>query len=482
MIDSVITGKFGQNVSPAGLSENKKADQSASFADMIAKSMSSLLASSNGAGSFSTQMKMSNKSSIDNVFTKNSALNDSQKKSSAENLTFDKTARTQDLSQNNCLKEEALDDEQSKVQADEEEEDADSKEAVKQMMSAFLEDLKQILGVSDETFEEAMSSLGFTASDLFDAGNTANLIAQISGKQDAMSVITDADLSAKLKDIMQYVSDMLSNADTQYGISAEQLQATAQQMTDDGTVNKEFAGQKAQEDLASMQSDKYALEEGNELEQAVSEKLIVHTSVNKTGGTSGDNFDSSSERHTFDHSKGHSQVNVDINSGMNVAAQVAGTFEAAFAEGMDNVRPVDIVRQVIDSIKLNVTSEVKSMEVALNPENLGKVSLLVSVRNGVVTAKLVAENEQVKKALEGQLNILKENMENQGLKVDAIEVTIQSNAFQGQEHFNGSRQQQQTNGTKKHIGSLNLTDDNEIETEQEQTIPASENSSVEFSA
>ena len=47
-----------------------------------------------------------------------------------------------------------------------------------------------------------------------------------------------------------------------------------------------------------------------------------------------------------------------------------------------DVKPADIVRQVVDSIKLNVTSQLKSMEIALNPENLGKVNLLVSVREG----------------------------------------------------------------------------------------------------
>lgn len=122
------------------------------------------------------------------------------------------------------------------------------------------------------------------------------------------------------------------------------------------------------------------------------------------------------------------------------------------------------------------------MEIALNPENLGKVNLLVSVREGVVTAKLVAENEQVKKALEGQLNVLKENMSNQGLKVEAVEVTVQNNAFHNQDNFNGNNPQQQTNGTKKQHVSLNFSDDEEVTEVQKETTTISENSSVEFSA
>ncbi len=122
------------------------------------------------------------------------------------------------------------------------------------------------------------------------------------------------------------------------------------------------------------------------------------------------------------------------------------------------------------------------MEIALNPENLGKVNLLVSVREGVVTAKLIAENEQVKKALEGQLNVLKENMSNQGLKVEAVEVTVQNNAFHSQDNFNGNNPQQQTNGTRKQHISLNLSDDEDVTETRQEATTMNENSSVEFSA
>ena len=72
-------------------------------------------------------------------------------------------------------------------------------------------------------------------------------------------------------------------------------------------------------------------------------------------------------------------------------------------------------------------------------------------------------------------------MSNQGLKVEAVEVTVQNNAFHNQDNFNGNNPQQQTNGTKKQHVSLNFSDDEEVtEVQKETTI--SENSSVEFSA
>ena len=48
----------------------------------------------------------------------------------------------------------------------------------------------------------------------------------------------------------------------------------------------------------------------------------------------------------------------------------------------------------------------------------------------MVTAQLAVENEAVKQALESQMVIVRENMNNQGLKVEAVEVTIASHEFE----------------------------------------------------
>lgn len=229
-----------------------------------------------------------------------------------------------------------------------------------------------------------------------------------------------------------------------------------------------------------MKSEEYVVDDGSSLEQVISEKITTSSVSNKNSNSFANDSNGNAKQNVFENSKNNTEVNPDMTSSTNVAAQLAKTFETAFANEVD-VKPADIVRQVVDSIKLNVTSQLKSMEIALNPENLGKVNLLVSVREGVVTAKIVAENEQVKKALEGQLNVLKENMSNQGLKVEAVEVTVQNNAFHSQDNFNGSNPQQQTNGTKKQHVHLNFTDEEEV-TEVHKEATMNENSSVEFSA
>ncbi len=89
-----------------------------------------------------------------------------------------------------------------------------------------------------------------------------------------------------------------------------------------------------------------------------------------------------------------------------------------------------IIRQINDYMRINVSGPETSIEMQLNPENLGKVGISLSVRDGIVSAQIAVENAAVKNALEGQMVILRENMNNQGLKVEAVEVTIASHEFE----------------------------------------------------
>lgn len=92
----------------------------------------------------------------------------------------------------------------------------------------------------------------------------------------------------------------------------------------------------------------------------------------------------------------------------------------------------DILRQVSEFTKVTVTRDISTVEMQLNPEHLGKLYMQLSSREGVITAQLVAQNEAVRQALENQVNVLKENLNEQGMKVEAVEVTVASHEFEEQ--------------------------------------------------
>ena len=168
----------------------------------------------------------------------------------------------------------------------------------------------------------------------------------------------------------------------------------------------------------------------------------------------------------------------------NMISNITDTFADIITEDISTVKEADIVNQVIDSVKLMASRELTSMEVMLNPEHLGSVHITVTARNGIVSAQIAAQNEQVKTALENQMVTLREQFESQGLKVDAGEITFMANSFEAGQNFGQSESERKQGESKVHR-KLDLSSfDDELEEDLESTAPApkAEGSSVEYLA
>ena len=119
---------------------------------------------------------------------------------------------------------------------------------------------------------------------------------------------------------------------------------------------------------------------------------------------------------------------------------------------------VQIMEQIVQQMRVTISNEITTMEMQMNPENLGKVYVNISSEEGVVNAQFHATNEVVKEALEAQVATLRESLNQAGVKVDAIEVTIASHEFERnleQNHQNPEEQMNPQEETKKRR-NLNL--------------------------
>ena len=103
----------------------------------------------------------------------------------------------------------------------------------------------------------------------------------------------------------------------------------------------------------------------------------------------------------------------------------------------------ELINQIVDNIRLNVSQDTTSIEMQLNPENLGRVYVHLSAKEGTVNAQFTATNEVVKEALEAQIVTLKENLNQAGVKVDAVEITVSSHEFERNLEQDQSREEQE---------------------------------------
>lgn len=83
-----------------------------------------------------------------------------------------------------------------------------------------------------------------------------------------------------------------------------------------------------------------------------------------------------------------------------------------------------ILGQIIDEAQVILTPEKSEMVMELQPESLGKLSLKVVTEKGIVMAKFVAENQQVKEVLESNMQLLKDALQKQGMEVQGFNVSV----------------------------------------------------------
>ena len=358
---------------------------------------------------------------------------------------------------------------------DKSKQDNKSDEKVNDAVQNVKDTIKEELDVSDEDIAKAMEVLGITDNDLLSVVKVTELVSALTGA-DSITLITDDDMSGKLTSVLDAVNtaqediaDML-NTDVDDAVLVVRTDAVVKKDTDEIVVKN----------TDSSITDNQSVSETESLSDVLAAKVTAQ-------GPS--KHEESTGEHTGEHT---GEQNHNTQSYGGVADSIIQSMKDSFAdivtEDTSRVSEADIVNQVIDQIKLSSGRELTSIEVMLNPERLGSVHVTVTAKNGILSAQIAAQNEQVKTALENQVTALKENFQNQGIKVEAVEITVMTHQFEAGQNF-GQNESERKQSEQKINKKLNLSDymDDEDETVSAQDIRRKDsiqngNSSVEYMA
>ena len=341
---------------------------------------------------------------------------------------------------------------------DKSKQDNKSDEKVNDAVQNVKDTIKEELDVSDEDIAKAMEVLGITDNDLLSVVKVTELVSALTGA-DSITLITDDDMSGKLTSVLDAVNtaqediaDML-NTDVDDAVLVVRTDAVVKKDTD-ATVVK---------NTDSSITDNQSVSETESLSDVLAAKVTAQGSSK---------HEESTGEHTGEHT---GEQNHNTQSYGGVADSIIQSMKDSFAdivtEDTSRVSEADIVNQVIDQIKLSSGRELTSIEVMLNPERLGSVHVTVTAKNGILSAQIAAQNEQVKTALENQVTALKENFQNQGIKVEAVEITVMTHQFEAGQNF-GQNESERKQSEQKINKKLNLSDymDDEDETVSAQDI------------
>lgn len=165
----------------------------------------------------------------------------------------------------------------------------------------------------------------------------------------------------------------------------------------------------------------------------------------------------------------------------------------AVEQTLDNIRDIsfakdipvsgrEIIDQIVEMVKVKMNQDTTSLEMQLYPEHLGKIQIHVVSKDGVMTARIVAETEAAKQAVEGGLTSLKESLEQQNLKVDAIEVMVSTTGFESGEKEQNSYAQQKKSRSGRKLDLSELQEDEAVKEAAELEKMKYTGSSVSYTA
>jgi flagellar hook-length control protein FliK len=123
-----------------------------------------------------------------------------------------------------------------------------------------------------------------------------------------------------------------------------------------------------------------------------------------------------------------------------------------------------VVDQVLQRIQLQGGNEQSRIVIKMHPEELGEVKLALTLEKDQLRAQLLTQNQQVQEVLEKHLPRLHEALSQQGVRLEDIQVSVDSNRQSGREFFD---RQHQPNSFNRHF---NASSGNIAE---EQTVAAS---------
>lgn len=364
-----------------------------------------------------------------------------------------KEPKTQDA-QKSAEKEQVQQTEDTAAEEPEQEEENGEPDAVllSDVMQQILQQITEQLGVSPEEVLQAMDALGISTEDL--SQNMAALLSELTGT-DQMAVLTDESLYTQVSDLANAVEQTIEELADTLGMDKEQLTTLLQDSVKEPEEPVIVVEQESAAPVTDMQQESIGDQE-------------VQTATTT-------DIEAEQPRETKRDENGNMQQQMqDMQKPAENLQQTQGSAIAAeqTTERFDLQRTQKIIDQIADYVKIHSGEKLTSMEIALNPASLGSVNLHVSSKGGVISAQLYAQDEAVRAALESQVAVLKESLEAQGMKVDAIEITEHSHQLEQNLDQNGDRQESTEAQKKPGRRLLNLDELPEEESYEEEMTQA----------
>lgn len=373
---------------------------------------------------------------------------------------------------NSSMKKDSIKDQPVK---DEELTDEEKISAYAVMVNLLKEVIQDKFGITDEELSQTMEELGISDENFLEVSNLTKIVMNLEGIENPVEMLTNQNFTADMKEILSKLEEIKTDMGTY--LENTKVETTEIPLTEETTENDVTENVSVDKETEKISDDKETIEitdTSGEMEEADNENQMVSNR-------------SESEKESLLKQDDHKEKNNETNKTEithNVQPQdFASRLTEDLSMRVGEKQATQIVRQVVEQIQMQTRQGVTSMEMQLYPEHLGKVYVQIVSRDGSITAQITAESEAAKNALETQLTLLKENLNNQGVKIENVEVTIASHAFEQNMQGEGNGGQNTGRGNKGKRASILIDEgfSQELSDEEEKVMEVRGNT-VSYSA
>ncbi len=324
--------------------------------------------------------------------------------------------------------------------------DEEMETVVEDAVEEIMQEVEEILEVSEEELLDVLEQLGLQPIDLLNPDNVASIMMALNGEDSTIQLVMNEEMYLTLQDLIQMVDEKTQELLSATGLSDEELEAVLDQLKllidqqlamEDDVMNEAqiLPFESVQEGVDAQEGEVPVIvkEDANMQDTQTAEMAQDSTEGIVENAETGKNEDSLFQ-----------QQQQNMQSFQNMSEEIAQMAEESKMQGEGTPNTESILKQLADYVKIHNGKELTEMELQLHPASLGNVKVMLATKGGVVTAQLTTENEIVKNAIESQVSQLKQNLEEQGVRVEAIEVSVASHQMERNLEQNaGDRQNQE---------------------------------------
>jgi len=322
------------------------------------------------------------------------------------------------------------------------------------------------LGFKDEEIDEAMEILGLSFVDLLDPKNMMLLVGEITGEDGPASVLMVDGMKDFVTDLKELINSLdlsdfemvqpgesqaiMQNLVVENPEAVTDIEATVSEtdnlnlkQTDEISVSDEIIDDEPVKvevlDYRSEveKSGRTTFREDAEAESITGVENELVTKPSEATDDKNGSFDSKdnlfSKNNLSKTVRPEAETNAN-NTSFNLNTETAEIEVVDVNQNVNRVSVANMVESIVERARVTLTDSVKTMEMVLNPEELGKIFMEITSKDGAIKAKILAQNETVKAALETQLVLLQDRFKEAGMKVDSVEISVGTHEFrEGQE-------------------------------------------------